>query len=358
MRKEIYSIYLFHILIWIFGFNLFGIPLYFILLDFEAYIDPAIAFHPAYAILLNIFSGTVTGLALGTIDIWIERKNAKKTSFRRMFLTKSISYTVAFFILIFFTGLGLRLVNTGGDWATSWESFKSIEGFHTMCAYLSFSILYSFLVGILSQVRRNYGKGTLIPLFTGQYYTPKEEERIFMFLDLRGSTTIAEQLGHIKFSQLIQDCFYDLNRIVNDYYASIYQYVGDEAILVWTLKEGAEKSNCLQLFFAFKAILEKRKEHYIIEYGQLPTFKAGLNAGMVTITEIGVVKKDLTYHGDVLNTAARIQGMCNQFQKDCLISKKVADLLGDSPMHSIQFLDDLLLKGKTKSVAVYSVEQP
>ena len=302
-------------------------------------------------------SGTFTGLSLGTIDIWIERKNAKKTSFRRMFLTKSLGYIITFLFLVIFTGLGIRLITTGGDWNTSWQAFYSADSFYIMSAYLTFSILYSFLVGILSQVRRNYGKGTLIPLFTGRYYTPKEEERIFMFLDLRDSTTLAEQLGHIRFSQLIQDCFYDLNRIVNNYDASIYQYVGDEAILVWTVKDGTKKANCLRLFFAFKTLLTKRKSYYLQTYGQLPIFKAGLNYGMVTITEIGVVKKDLTYHGDVLNTAARIQGLCNQLKKDCLLSKDLALLLHNKDDYSIQFLEERLLKGKIQTVGIYSAEE-
>jgi adenylate cyclase len=43
-----------------------------------------------------------------------------------------------------------------------------------------------------------------------------------MFLDLKGSTTHAERLGHVQFSELIQDCFIDLT-VVIDHQALVYQ---------------------------------------------------------------------------------------------------------------------------------------
>ena len=47
-------------------------------------------------------------------------------------------------------------------------------------------------------------------------------------------------------------------------------------------------------------------------YGQITEFKVGIHYGKVTLEEIGVVKKDIVFSGDVLNTAARIQSMCNE----------------------------------------------
>jgi len=66
--------------------------------------------------------------------------------------------------------------------------------------------------------------------FRGRFNTPWEEERIFMFLDLQSSTEHAENLGHVEYSKMIQDCFNDLGIVVENE-ADIYQYIGDEAIL-------------------------------------------------------------------------------------------------------------------------------
>jgi adenylate cyclase len=74
------------------------------------------------------------------------------------------------------------------------------------------------------QVNKKYGPGILLPLLLGKYRTPIEEERIFMFMDLRASTTLAEKLGHLKYSAFIRDSFMDINHVVSSFNAEIYQY--------------------------------------------------------------------------------------------------------------------------------------
>lgn len=62
---------------------------------------------------------------------------------------------------------------------------------------------------------------------------PREEDRIFLFLDLNSSTVLAEELGHIRYSELSKCCLADLALSVKKYKATVYQYVGDEAVLSW-----------------------------------------------------------------------------------------------------------------------------
>ena len=80
-------------------------------------------------------------------------------------------------------------------------------------------------------------------------------------------TTIAEKLGHIKYSQLIQDCYYDLTEIVIKYHAEIYQYVGDEVILTWKTDDGLKENNCLNVFFAYNQLIKRKGEYYSKNYG-------------------------------------------------------------------------------------------
>ena len=88
------------------------------------------------------------------------------------------------------------------------------------------------------QVNEKFGQGVLINMLRGKYHLPKEEDRIFMFMDLKSSTSFAEKLGHIKYSQFLQDCFFDITDVVTKNDAKIYQYVGDEVVLSWGLKTG------------------------------------------------------------------------------------------------------------------------
>ena len=124
-----------------------------------------------------------------------------------------------------------------------------------------------------------------------------------MFLDLRSSTTIAEQLGHVRFSSLLQECFFDMTNAIVNGRADVYQYVGDEVVLSWPKERGLENSRCVRCYFEIRNALSARRDHYLSEYGIEPVFKAGLHLGWVTVSEVGIVKREICYHGDVLNTA-------------------------------------------------------
>lgn len=66
------------------------------------------------------------------------------------------------------------------------------------------------------------------------------------------------------------------------------------------------------------------KEEY---YGLVPEFKAGAHSGEVIAAEIGDLKKGIVFSGDVLNTAARIQGECNRLGRRLLVSRELMEQL-------------------------------
>jgi adenylate cyclase len=192
-------------------------------------------------------------------------------------------------------------------------------------------------------------------LIIGKYHYPRVENRIFMFLDMKDSTTHAENLGHIKFSSLIQDSLNDLTSAIIEHKVEVYQYVGDEAVLTWNLHNGFENTNCLQVYYSFQKTLERKKAYYENEYGFVPFFKAGVHLGDVTVSEVGIVKREIAYHSDVLNTAARIQGKCNEFEAELLISEDLRNKLKGSQYFNFKHIGGLSLKGKQQLVNIYKV---
>ena len=170
------------------------------------------------------------------------------------------------------------------------------------------------------------------------------------------STAIAEKLGHIKFSQLIQDCFNDLT-IVRDYKADIYQYVGDEVVLSWSMANGLANLNCIKAYVKFQNLLESRSNFYKKKYGFVPFFKAGLNVGDVTIAEVGQIKREIAFHGDTLNTAARIEGKCNDYNKSLLFSQPFKELIEDKKELPINLVGEIMLRGKAQPLKIYSIDE-
>ncbi len=222
--------------------------------------------------------------------------------------------------------------------------------------FFLYAILVNFVLTVLRQINLLLGPGNLTKFISGKFYYPHEEVRIFMFLDMKSSTAIAERLGHVRYSQLIQDCFSDL-AVVTRFKASIYQYVGDEAVLTWKQDEGLEDHNCLRAFFKFEEQLQHKAAVYQEKYGIVPVFKAGMNLGKVTVAEVGVVKREIAFHGDTINTAARIQEKCNELDQRLLISEFLQEKLNGSPEFVRERIGTMRLRGRQESIDLYSVEK-
>jgi len=298
------------------------------------------------SVLTALFMGPLLGSVSGIAQIITEEYGYKQISFRKL-ITLRFIYAILFWAAIILLAYAVY----GND--ITLIAFAFEPGSYAIYLYL---LTVDLFMSGLRQVNLFLGIGNLWRLMSGRFYTPREEERIFMFLDLRSSTKHAEKLGHIQYSKMIQDCFNDLGVVVENE-AEIYQYVGDEVILTWQLKAGIKNENCLNAYFNFQQQLEKRKHHYISNYGLLPFFKAGINEGIVTTTEVGKFKKEIAYHGDTINTAARIQGKCNDFKQSVLISKNLKDKL-DITSFRFKEMDSIELKGKEQVIQIYGVEQP
>lgn len=301
-----------------------------------------IAFAPLMGIIFGFFS------ALG--QIYTIEKVYKQTTIQKLLIFRLI-FSVFFVIMLIVSSYliiargYLQLDISLMEFAFERESW----------ANYFYMILVDTLLTIIGYIDGMLGAGNLSKLLIGRFYYPREEERILMFLDLKSSTTIAEKLGHIQYSLFIQDCFNDL-ALVEEYGAEIYQYVGDEVVLSWELFKGLSDNQCVKAFFAVSALLKNRGTYYMEKYQCQPAFTAGLHSGWITIAEVGKYKKEIAFHGDTINTASRIQGLCNKFHQDLLISALLVQRLNIDE----KFVKEegvVNLKGKSEAVKVYSVRE-
>ncbi|MDW3648507.1 MAG: adenylate/guanylate cyclase domain-containing protein [Bacteroidia bacterium] len=209
------------------------------------------------------------------------------------------------------------------------------------------------------QISDKFGPRNLQRMIIGKYHSPLKENRIFMFLDLKSSTTIAEKLGEEKYHEFLKEVFSDITDPILFSKAEIYQYVGDEVVVSWDMeREEEEKALCLSCFFNIREGLMEKKEAYEQAFGIFPEFKAGLHLGQVIAGEVGIIKREITYSGDVLNTAARIQSKCNALNSSLLISEKLkAYLSSNVEAWKLESRGSIYLKGKEKEMELYDVKQ-
>src|SRR5690606_27905032 len=108
--------------------------------------------------------------------------------------------------------------------------------------------------------------------------------------------------------------------------------------------------------FDIKAMIAKKGPIYQKRYGLIPSFKAGFHSGDVVAGEVGIVKRDITYSGDVLNTTARILGKCSELREEILVSSELLSLLDIPPVYRSRLLGKLPLRGKQKEVSIHSLQ--
>jgi len=301
------------------------------------------------SILLITITAPIFGTISGFAQILTEEKIYKRISIQKLLLLRfvyALLFIMALILVFYFLtkkyfGVSIGLIE-----------FAFEPGSFAIYFYI---LTVDFVMVVLGQVNLLLGENNLGKLILGKFYDPREEERIFMFLDLRSSTQIAERLGHVQYSKMIQDCFNDLG-VVSEYEAEIYQYVGDEVVLTWKMKAGLSNQSCIKAYFAFKRQLTDRQENYFQKYACRPYFKAGMNSGIVSVTEIGKYKKEIAYHGDSMNTASRIQNKCNELRQSLLISETLKNQL---PPNGYDFTEMgcISLKGKEHEVRIFGVSE-
>ncbi|MBC8767743.1 adenylate/guanylate cyclase domain-containing protein [Arenibacter sp. BSSL-BM3] len=199
------------------------------------------------------------------------------------------------------------------------------------------------------------GQGVLWKFITGKYRRPREEDRIFMFLDLKGATGIAEKMDSSTFFEMLKDVYMDITVPIIKSLGEIYQYVGDEVVISWPVDRGIKNNNALLCFYRIEKEIAGKKSKYLAKYGVVPTFKAGLHLGKATTGEIGVIKKDIVYSGDVLNTTSRIQAMCNHYNVRILISSALLQMMKLGAKHISIPMGEIALRGKEQKIALNTI---
>lgn len=219
------------------------------------------------------------------------------------------------------------------------------------------SQFYTFLLLFFFELEIILGRGFLFNYIRGKYDKPRKERRIFMFLDLIGSTEIAEKIGDDDYYDFLNECYQLLNRPVINTRAEILKYVGDEVIITWPYSAGLKHNNAVEFFYQFKEALKLREGFFTKKYNTFPRFKAGLHEGVVLIAYIGDLKKQLDLSGDAMNTTSRIAGMCREHQAEFLVSAQLYDAIPEKK-YQTRRIADVKLKGKSDKIDLIELSLP
>ena len=315
---------------------------------------------PSYSfsteILWNAIAGFIVGGLIGAFMVYYiqDRFSAKPYGYTVIALLVSVFTVIMVVSLAFLVPYVMSLTGKPITHPESIALFNELFFHRVNPAYFVIFPIIA-LEQLMLQIFNKFGPGVFWKIVRGKYYTPKTEDRIFMFLDINSSTTIAENLGNERYHDLLKEFFADITNSVLDHNGEIYQYLGDGIIIAWTTHSDARDKRCIHCFFDMKKEINARSDKYLKKFGLVPTFKAGIHSGRVVVGEIGIIKRDITYSGDVLNTAARIQSMCHELKSEILASNDLMKTLSLSAQYVASAVGSVRLKGKEREVELYAL---
>lgn len=310
--------------------------------------------------LIPLMVRAVSCLVLIFLSIHLTSRFMRSRLKGKTFIFTVLIRATVYFIVINFW---LAVINGISD-----AYFNKISVFTAAIDFLRYSDMYwnnmltifPLLLIIISVLDINtlHRKGELVKYMSGVYHKPREVERMFMFVDMKSSTSIAEKIGNLKFGQLLQDFFSDVSDPIYSTKGEVYGFVGDEIIITWKYKHAVESNQCIRCFFEMQRSVRLKSEKYLKKYGIVPEIKAGMHSGKVVIMGVGDQKKEIVYLGDVLNTTSRIQAECNRLGESLMISGKVMQQLNGLEGYLVRPIGEFELRGKEEKVPLFGIREP
>ncbi|MCP4318902.1 MAG: adenylate/guanylate cyclase domain-containing protein [Hyphomicrobiales bacterium] len=216
--------------------------------------------------------------------------------------------------------------------------------------------LISVTIMLILRVVSFIGGKNLLHLLTGRYQRPMQENRAFLFIDLKDSTNITESLGVVRAREFISEFIFDVSKSITDNRGDIYKFMGDGIVAVWQHDDSSSISDAVSAVLDARKALASRSKHYRDTYGYEAEFRAGLHAGVVIASEQGDLRRSIEFNGDHINIAARLEQKAKDHNLLLVFSDVVAEELSGTRFEPVSFEEESV-KGYSKPIRLFKLKQ-
>ncbi|MGN1286988.1 MAG: adenylate/guanylate cyclase domain-containing protein [Bradyrhizobium sp.] len=287
-----------------------------------------------------LLAGVIGSIELFVLEDW---DWLKRLSFLPTLAVRSVIYAAII--------IGIQLLQPG-ERIAGVAPQDSLQDFWSSFAR---SAIVAVLVNLGFGIANLIGSRALLNFVTGRYHAPVEEDRFVLFVDIAGSTGLAERLGGVGIHRFLDRTFRLLTQSVVDYRGEVLNYVGDEIIVTWPEQSGAVDCRPLRCFVAMRRVLQKAAPQFEREFGAVPQIRGSLHFGPVIVGEIGDVKRAIVFNGDVMNTAARLEELSRKVDGGFLASRAAMARFAAPPPFPVSDLGTLPIRGRVDGIDVVGI---
>ncbi|CAN5253817.1 hypothetical protein BH23BAC1_BH23BAC1_16380 [soil metagenome] len=300
----------------------------------------------------GISIGLIIGYLVSILEVYFFAPKEQHFSFLSKVALKTVSYVLlSGIVIIGVKGFNESIYFGQGFWdyvkGARFQNFLYNEDFEIIMIY---TLMLMGITIFIKELSRKLGQGILLNFITGRYHKPREEERIFMFLDIKNSTSLAEKMGISTYFKMLNNFFFDVTSQIVLSGGIIYRYVGDQVVFTWKVQDKLKNTNCIKGYFNAKKQMQHLQPIYLEKYGEYPEFRASIHCGKVIVGEIGDVKSQIVFLGEPMYVTAKIEKKCGELGENILLSAEFADkivlpdyyLLYPAGQLEVEFIDQPL----------------
>ncbi|GAB6088750.1 adenylate/guanylate cyclase domain-containing protein [Spirochaeta dissipatitropha] len=316
-----------------------------------SYMNGHNVFESPVDLFFNLGTSFILGLCIPAVIMSLEffvfnSRRIRMMSSLLVLLIKIMSYLMAGTLVYFILGLIVFPEHV----------LEPVIMLNTILYLSFFSLVINMGVFFVKFMGADFLKAYLL----SRYHTATIRKTIFMFIDLKDSTSLGEQLQAKEFFHCLNDYIFLCEEVIKYHRGSIYKYLGDGMIVVWEANPDNFR-NASRCAVELQRHIRLNSSHFSTYYKLELSFSIGLHTGDAAVGEIGFERAEIGYLSDAVNTAQRIQDQNKILKTVCLASREFLrglpldereEILRNSRARKYQ---GIKLKGKSRAMTLFSL---
>lgn len=177
-----------------------------------------------------------------------------------------------------------------------------------------------------------------------------------LFSDIRGFTSLSENMQASQVSELLNEYFSAMEPIVSKYNGIINKFIGDAVMAVFgePIQDENHPKNAVFCGFEMLKKVQELDEKWVKEGKPSIQIGVGINTGEVFVGNIGSEKRmEYTVIGDTVNLASRLESYNKTYKTKMLISSSTYEASKD--YIEANKISDVEIRGKANKMDIYEV---
>ncbi|MCG6982737.1 MAG: adenylate/guanylate cyclase domain-containing protein [Deltaproteobacteria bacterium] len=183
-----------------------------------------------------------------------------------------------------------------------------------------------------------------------------KKELSVLFSDIRGFTTLAEEMEPEMLVNLLNEYLTDMTNVVFEFDGLLDKYIGDAVMAVFgaPLAQTDHPMRACRTALKMLEQLSKMQEKWRDEGTPILDIGIGINTGPMVVGNMGSERRfDYTVMGDSVNLASRLEGINKEYGTRVVISEFTYERVKDEFI--CRELDAVRVKGKVHPVKIFEL---